>query len=177
MNDKNKIVDKIKIFGLCILSKVKIAGKLNLTKSAFKIKKTDKIVSGIDDLILQNLSKVDNSFAIHQSPDFQEWRIYSNPNYYKTHTFGVYKNKKLIALIVFNSHTNKIAYLCQSTFSSNLTNVKKAKILKSVTRTLFKEGIAAVRTWSFHTNSLNTEEITILNKAGYTQLNRGIGLV
>ena len=162
LNNKNKTIDKIKILGLCLLSKAKITGTLNLfKKTTLQIEKVNKFVSNVDELILENLMKVNNSFAIHQTSDFQEWRIYDNPNYFKTHTYCVHQNKKLVALVIFNSHQNSIAYVCQSTFRSELAHVEKVKILRSVTKMLFNEGITLIRTWSFHTNSLN----------------RGIGLV
>jgi GNAT superfamily N-acetyltransferase len=177
LNPKNKITDKAKILGLCVYSKGQFIRKSSRLKSPFEIKKVDKIVSGIDDLIFKNQKKLDNSFVIHQSPVFQEWRLYSNPNYFKTHTYGIYQKDKLVALVVFNSHQNDIAYLCQSTFHPDLTNSEKVNILKSVTGMMFKEGIAAVRQWVFDTNIVNTEEVSVFKEAGYIHLNRGIGFV
>lgn len=177
LNPKNKITDKAKILGLCVWSKVQLIRKSRPSKVSYRIEKDHKIVSGVDDLIFNNLTKSNNSFAIHQSSKFQEWRIYDNPNYFKTHTYGVYNNDKLVALIIFNSHENNIAYISQSTFHSDLAISQKANIIKSVTRMLLKEGIVAIRTWVFDTNIVNSEEISIFKKAGYTHLNRGIGLV
>lgn len=177
LNDKNKVIDKVKIFGLCSLSKLKRIGNSFSKKSMFRIEKVDKIISGIDDLILRNQLELDNSFAIHQTSDFQDWRIYNNPNFFKTHTYGAYRNKKLVALVVFNSHPNGVAYVCQSTFDPDLNRSEKVKILGSITRMLFKEKIILIRTWSFHTNAINIEEIAIFKEAGYMHLNRGVGLV
>ncbi|MDA7762654.1 GNAT family N-acetyltransferase [Crocinitomicaceae bacterium] len=177
LNDKNKSIDKLKILALCIMAKAKSSIKLIPLKSTYRIEKVDKIVSGVADLIFANQMKVDNTFAIHQSSEFQEWRIYSNPNFFKTHTYGAYDNKKLVALIVFNSHKNNVAYICQSTFHPDIAHPEKVKILKSVTGMLYKEGIALVRTWLFPTNTINLEEVSIFNEAKYMNLNRGIGLV
>lgn len=177
LNSKNKIVDKGKILGLCIWSKIKSIGKLNPQKSNFQIQKVDKIILKVDELISKTQMEVDNSFSIQQSADYQEWRIYNNPNYFRTHTYGIYRNKKLVALIVFNSHQNDVAYICQSTFHPDLMNSEKIKILRSVTGMLFKEGIALVRTWLFETNTVNTREISIFNEVGFINLDRGIGLV
>ena len=175
---KNKITDKLKIFVLCVLSKFKSIGKLKPRRSEFLIEKSDKIVNGIDELISKTQNEVKNSFAIELTADFQEWRIYSYPNYFKTHTYGIYNNnKKLVALIVFNSNHNDVAYVCQSTFHPELTSPEKVRSLKSVTGMLFKEGIALVRTWLFDSNPINANEISIYNEAGYVNLDRGIGLV
>lgn len=177
LNPKNKFTDKVKILGLCLMSKVKSLGKLKPGKSSYRIEKVDKIVSGIDDLILKNQMLLAGSFAINQTPEFQKWRIYDNPNYFKTHTYGVYRDESLIALILFNSHANGVAYVCQSTFLPDLSNSEKVKILKSASGMLFKEGIALIRSWLFKTNPVNIEEISTFDNAGYTVLNRGIGLV
>ena len=177
LNGKNKSIDKLKILGLCIISKAKSIVKLTTQKSIYRIEKVDKIVAGVADLIFANQIKADNTFAIHQSSEFQEWRIYSNPNFFRTHTYGVYDREKLIALIVFNSHKNNVAYICQSTFHPDLAYAEKVKILKSVTDILHKEGIALIRTWLFSTNTVNSEEVSIFNESKYMFLNRGIGLV
>lgn len=177
LNPKNKTADKIKIFGLCFLSKIKTFKGLKSSTSTFKVEKTDKVILGIEDLIAKNQKTKPGSFAIHQTKDFQEWRIYSNPNFYKTHTYCVKKDNNLIALIVFNSHPNQIAYICQSTFHPDLTSFEKEKILRTATKMLFKEGIFLVRTWVFNTNDINRNEISTFKNAGYIHLNRGIGLV
>ena len=177
LNPKNKITDRVKILGLCLLSKVRTFGKFKLHKTSYRIEKGEKVISGVDDLILKSQSKSNGSFAIHQPSDFQQWRIYDNPNYYKVHTYSVYDNNDLVALIVFNSHKNKIAYSCQSTFHPDLANKEKVKLLQSITKILFSEGITLVRTWSFNTNEINREETDYFKSAGYTHLNRGIGFV
>ncbi|SFT91231.1 Acetyltransferase (GNAT) domain-containing protein [Lishizhenia tianjinensis] len=177
LNPQNKFMDKLKIFGLCTLSKFKTLGKLGTNKSKFDIKVYDTLTEGVDELIFEGLQQSRENFAILQSANFQQWRIYDNPNYFKTHTYGIYEQEKLIALMVFNSHENGIAYLCQASFRGKLSDTEKANIIKSVTARLFKSGISAVRTWMFDTNPLNKEEAELFQTAGYVHLNRGIGFV
>ena len=174
----NKAIDKFKIFGLCCISKIKTIGKFKAQQLALRVEEDNKVVNGVNDLIFENQSKSDSIFAIHQSPEFQDWRIYKNPNYHRLHSFSFYKdNDQLMALIVFNSHANQVAYVCQSTFHPNLTLNEKKRILQYATGKLFDTGIALVRNWLFSTNALNIEELSVHKMAGYTHLERGIGLV
>jgi len=178
LNNKNKILDKVKIFGFCSLSKIKVIGRLQSKLVRYRITIDEKIIEGVDKIIDSNLSTLESSFSILQNSEFQEWRIYRNPNYYKIHTYGFYDNSdKLKALIVLNSHPNKVAYINQSSFYNNLDNEEKTKILQFVTRKMFDSGIHLIRNWHFNTNTINSQEIDVYNDARYTILNRGIGFV
>lgn len=177
LNSKNSILDKIKIFGLCTLAKLRSIGKFKTKGSEYTIKRDVNILVGIPELIVANHSYVDSFFAIHQTPEFQKWRIYENPNYHKVHSFGVYKNNELHALFVFNSHANKVAFGCQVNFRSSVSEESRINLLKTVTRMLFNEGVILVRDWHFESNTVNIEEISVFKKAGYTHLKRGNALV
>ena len=178
LNPKNKTIDKLKILGLCIFSKLKTVAKINRQNSTYKIEENRDVVLGVDELIFNNQNFTSSLFAINQTPDFQNWRIYQNPNYYKVHTFSVYSDTKdLIALVVFNSHANRVAYVCQTTFHPDLKMDEKVRILKSVSHMLFKSGIVLIRNWVFNTNAVNKQEVTIQNQSGYLHIERGIGLV
>ena len=179
LNNKNRVIDKLKILGLCVISKIKTIGRLKCQLTGYCITEDEKIVDVVNDLINSNLSSLNQSFAIHQNSDFQRWRIYQNPNYNKIHTYGFYdKYNNLIALIILNSHSNKVAYISQTTlFHEKLAVVEKIKILQYVTRKMFNLGICLIRNWHFDTNSLNKQEIKFFVDAGYTHLQRGIGFV
>jgi len=178
LNIKNKILDKVKIFGLCSLSKINVIGRLQSKLTGYRITIDEKIIEGVDKIIDSNLSTLEASFSILQNSEFQEWRIYQNPNYYKIHTYGFYDDSdKLNALIVLNSHPDKIAFINQSSFSNNLNKEEKIKIIQFVARKMFDSGIHLIRNWHFGTNALNTQEIQNYNDARYTILNKGIGFV
>lgn len=178
LNPKNALTDKIKILGLSVLSRLKTLGRIEQKNIVYKVKVNCQINTGVDELILKNQTISNSLFSIHQTPEFQDWRIYNNPNFYKVHTYSVYsKTEELMALIVFNSHPNQVAYICQSTFHPDLKMREKVEILQSVTHMLFKTGIKLVRNWVFKTNKVNIQEATIQNRAGYINIQRGIGLV
>ena len=178
LNPKNSFVDKIKIFGLSFVSKLKY--KLNILPKLYDYEMFDNL--GLTDisekLIQQNLSESEKCFAILQNEAFQKWRIYENPNYFKMYSF-VFKNSKgeIIALIEVNTTVTKVAYINQSSFCPSLTEDSKAKILRKVTEVLFQKGNIIVRNWLFNTSELNKNEISTFEKAGYYYLNRGIGMV
>ncbi len=178
LNVKNRFIDRIKIFGLCTFSKLKM---MQLTKTSI-IKKyrisRENVLDGVLELIKENLKADEGSFAINQSSDFQNWRIYQNPNYSRVHTFGFYDDKNILqGLIVLNSHPNKIAYICHSTFHNNLAKKDVIAMIKYATKEIFGEGIALIRNWNFTHNSYKKKETEAYIKARYVFLNRGIGFV
>lgn len=178
LNPKNKFKDKIKIFGLCLFSKLKF--KLNILpdSSEFQLSEIEGKSSISESLIQSNLEKYPNSFAIHQNESFQHWRIYSNPNYFKTNTF-IFKNSEgqIIALFETNTTKSRVSYINQSSFSSDISELEKAKMIRMLTKFMFKRGVKLVRSWLFNTNELNKNEIQFFEKAGHFYLKRGISLV
>ncbi len=177
LNPENKPVDKVKVLGLCLISKAKAIGNIPSKTLPFSVKKEERIVAGVNELVAKNQSASGSLFAIHQTKAFQDWRIYQNPNYHQVHTYSVRKEDNLLALIVFNAHANGVAYVCQTTFHPTLSRSEKVQILQSATNMLFKENVALVRNWLFDTNEANTEEAAVHQESGYTLLKRGIGLV
>lgn len=178
LNPSNKLLDKFKILGLCVFSKMKGIDQFKKSNSEYTINENQREVKGVDGLISRNLSTAEVLFAINQSSQFQNWRIYDNPNFHKVHTYRfLNKDQETMALIVFNSHPNQIAYVSQSTFHPALKPDEKTHILQHATGRLFSDGIHLVRTWHFRTNSLNRDEIETFNSSGYTVLNRGLGFV
>jgi GNAT superfamily N-acetyltransferase len=179
LNDKNTVSKKIQIFGLCVISKTKsIFSMLNVKKPNFKIVVNNKILDQVDGLIKSNAQAGNDIFYINQTPDFNQWRFYNNPNFYKTHTFGFYDNEgELRALILLNSHPNRIAYINQCYFDQSISEKERSEILKWASRQLFKEKIALIRNWHFNTNTINIDEMNTHKLAGFISLNKGIGFV
>ena len=178
-NKKTSNKDKLKIIGMCVLGKLKtmFAGKGRISKY-YKIV-TLPITDNVDNLIQNNLAASKTLFAIKQSTNFQSWRLYNNPNYFKVHTYGVYDNNdRLLALIVLNSNKDNSANICQASFDFQLLDDNNAvQILKYVTNDLFKKGIVLIRDFVFNTNSLNEREFHNLRKAGFKHFKKGNGFV
>jgi hypothetical protein len=179
LNSKNGFSQKAQIFALCAFSKLKfIINYLSIQQPDYKVTEDKVIVDQVDSLIERSASDCNDSFYILQNQEFQQWRIYQNPNYHKVHTFGFYdKKERLIAVIVLNSHQNAVAYIIQSTFDKSLTSRDRVLILKWVVNKIFSLGISIIRNWHFNTNKLNKNEIDIYQKANFISLKKGIGFV
>lgn len=178
LNPKNKTKENFKILVLCVFSKLKF--KLNITNDSldYNFSEIEEKTSISEALIHSNLESYPNSFAIHQNVTFQNWRIYSNPNYFINNTF-VFKDgqDKIIALFETNTSKDKVCYINQSSFHIEINKKDKIKMTRMVTNCLFKKGNKMVRTWLFKTNELNKIEIQFYDKAGFFHLNKGIAFV
>ena len=76
-----------------------------------------------------------------------------------------------------NTSDKNITYINQSSFSAEITQNDRAKMIRLVTNHLFKRGSIIVRNWLFETNELNKSEVVCFENAGMFHLKRGIGLV
>lgn len=178
LNPSNKALDKVKILGLCIYSKLKF--KLNFLQklTSYKFSEIDVNSNCSENLIQSNLVKNTLSFAIHQNSSFQDWRIYSNPNYHQINTF-VFKSSKgeIVAIFETNTTEKNVSYINQSSFNADINDLEKSKMIRILTIHLFNKGSKLVRNWLFNTNDLNKREIKYFENAGFFYLQRGIGLV
>jgi N-acetylglutamate synthase-like GNAT family acetyltransferase len=179
LNQNNRLKQKAQIFALCVLSKLKCwKGNVIIQKPKVKIFEVDKITDKVADLIESIIKKNPELFYIYQSKEFQQWRIYDNPNFHKVHTFSAYdSNDKLVSLIVLNSNPNGVAYIIQSSFDNSISDNEKVKILMYTYKSIFKRGIKLIRNWHFNHNPMNREEIEIFKKANFIIYNRGISFV
>lgn len=178
LNQRNTLIDNLKILSLCAVSKLRISfyRKTDEVKN-FHVSRHE-ITSDIEKLIIENLKIRKGAYAIKQSVEYMKWRVYKNPNYYKVHTFGFYdSNKNLKAIIVANSNPRKVAYVIFSVFNPSMSQKEIVSMISYMTKELFKEGVDLIRNWHFNHNSLNINETKSYRKAGYNHLNRGVGFV
>lgn len=179
LNQSNGFKQKAQILALCFLSKVKsLIGNFGIQQSAYKIITDHNITDQVSNLIEASCNKNPALFYILQNKEFQQWRIYDNPNFYKLHTYGAYDaSNKLIALIVINSHQSGVAYIIQSSFDPMLSKKEKVSILNHATKSVFKQGITLIRNWHFNTNSVNREETELFKNTNFIVINKGVGFV
>jgi GNAT superfamily N-acetyltransferase len=179
LDPHNNLSKKVKIFALCLASKLKSKTiTSHIVSKRFRVVQNENIVDKVDELIQGILNSNSGHYAILQNGLYQKWRIYDNPNLNKIDTYGFYNKKdQLQALIVINTSKNRISYFSQNSFSSDLSKLEVIGILQYVTSDLFKKGSSLIRNWHFATNNINIEEINHFSKAGFVHLKRGIGLV
>lgn len=179
LNPQNKLKQKAQILALCILSKIKSwKGFFAVQKPQSKIVADKKITHQTSDLIAASCSNNPELFYILQNKEFQQWRIYDNPNFHKVHTYSAFDStEKLVALIVLNSYPNGVAYIIQSSFDAAISDKEKVRILKYAYKSLFNQGIKLIRNWHFDSNPINREEIDVFKKANFVLLKKGVGFV
>ena len=177
LNKKNKLIDKLKIFVLCCLSKTRYILKPKKTKTGAYTVSTINVLN-VEELLLSNLRGYQNSFAIEQSKEYQKWRIYDNPNYYKPYTFS-YRNadNKLMGVITVNIQKDGVSFIIQSLFHYDMDSKIKSKFIRHVTSSLFSEGVSIIRNWVFDHNLFNKNEIEYYLQAKYFKVDNGVSLV
>ena len=177
LNPANKLIDKLKIAGLCGLSRFKAltAGSAS-GLSDYRITENEPVteVSGL----LSAVTEGSNLYYIQQSPGFQQWRIYENPNYFKVHTFAFYDREQVLkGLIVLNAHPDGMAYVNQTLFHPSVDDRKRRAMIRYMTKQVFRSGISLIRNWHFTHTPPNLEEIRNYKNAGYVFLEKGVGFV
>lgn len=179
LNPKNRWKEKLQILALCTLSKLKVwASGFSSSQLNYKLVEEKTVINGVDELVKDSCKNHSDYFFVQQSNNFQQWRIYDNPNFYQTHTYAAYlPDGKLAALIVLNSHKNGLAFIVQCSFHSTLNTDERKAFLKSMTISMFKKGISLIRNWHFDTNAVNKQEISSFKSAGYMIVHKGIGFV
>lgn len=180
LNPKNKSIDKLKIFGMTLLSKISQV-KAGFQSSRIKntdIKVTHKVSGDLDHLFMTINQKHDQLFHIHQDKNYINWRINNNPNHNKVLSYDFFIDNEYIANIIFNHHKDNVWYMIQATFNFNLSDNIKSRIIKTAVKALIKtEHVSLVRTWNFDTNEFHRMEIKIFKKAGFFYIPRGVHFV
>ncbi len=178
LNSKNGLIDKFKILGLCYYARFRMIFHSKLSAFGnYVVTENQEITDQVERLIETNL-RGSSLFAIHQTKEFQNWRIYHNPNYSKMLTFGFHSpDKSLKGLIVMIPNKKGVAYICQSTFHSDVSESEASSMVMYATDRAREMGISLVRNWEWNTNALNQKEVDRFRDAGHTILERGIGLV
>ena len=179
LNTKNGIIEYVKIFGLSVFARFKLIFRTRLSPiSNYVVTETKEISNGAGKLIEANLVANQSLFAINQTEEFQNWRVYHNPNYSEMMTFGFYTpEKKLRGLIVMIPNAKKVAYVVQSSFHPEVSQKDKSGMVFYASDRARDKGISLVRNWEWDTNSVNKQEVEVYDKAGHFVLNKGIGLV
>lgn len=179
LNPKNGIVEYIKIFGLTLFAHTKLIFRAKLSPiSNYVVTENNEISKGAGKLLEANLVANKSLFAINQTEEFQNWRVYHNPNYSKMMTFGYYTpEKKLRGLIVMIPNADNVAYVVQSSFHPEVPLTDRSGMILYASDRARDKGISLVRNWEWATNSVNKQEIEAYDQAGHFVLDKGIGLV
>jgi hypothetical protein len=177
LNKNNKYNDRIKIAGLCLLSKLKKETTFSRSFSKEYQFKQEPVVN-ITSLLTINLQYYRPCFSIDQTDDYQRWRIYGNPNYKKVYSFSLRDNEgNLSGVFTANLNPSGIAYIIQCLFDPRVNpNIRKSFLL-GCSKIMFNDGIHAIRNWTFSYNIFSNSEIELFSNSGYYFIDRGVGFV
>lgn len=169
LNPKNKVFEKIKIFGLSNLaffkSSARVIGRSKAIK-AVSITLTGKIE------VIKKLLPKSSLLFLNMTEEYIEWRIKKNPfsNDYQNYQF--YKSDALIADAIVNFRVPSLGYIEQIVFSDTIPDKDKREVLEKLTA-IMKRRVNLVRFICFDFNTeLKTQE-KLLQQCGFVMLKRG----
>lgn len=168
LNPKNRFIDKFKIMGLCLLSKV-LTIKANLHNQRKKITLSSdarfefKIESPLHRKLL----------CLNETHEYIKWRIIENPhNNYRSVVFSNSDNETVANMIVSNRTT--VGYIERMIFSRSLSNSEKREIIAHCITTLEElKQAPLIRFLGFDGNEINKNEIKLLLEIGFFKVDRG----
>jgi GNAT superfamily N-acetyltransferase len=168
LNSKNKLIDKIKISGLTIVSFLAglkrsfiVEGKISWQAADLKSKEG----------IIQTFYKNTSRYFLRQNDAYLQWRLEKNPfgNQYKNFQSG---NPVAEADVLINTRA-EISYIEQVLFSQTLTERQKLQIIRKTIDTIKNTGACAIRVLCFPNNDDMQDQINLLKKTGFVYLERG----
>jgi hypothetical protein len=177
LNEKSKASEKMKIAGLCLMSRIKkgifakgfIPGEFTFNREP---------VTDIMPLLISHLEDSSQSFSIEQDKEYQLWRIYKNPNYPVVYSFSLHDKKgKLNSSLIANFTPEGISYIIQCLFDPSIPISVRKGFINRCSKVIFEEGGHAIRNWTFTHNQLGRNEINIFKKSGYYFIERGVSFV
>lgn len=176
LNPANNLKSKIKIFGLVTFSKLTSFKVISKKINGFEIIKNQEL--GVENLLM-TIIKSDSKpvYCLDQNAEYQKWRMFNNPHFYKVESYSIYKDKAVYGTFVANITKENTAYISQSILSSNLTSNEKTEFIQYCTSALFKSGITVIRNWNFNHTKYNQDELNNYIKSGYIHLERGVPFV
>ena len=175
----NNLKAKLKVAGFCAYAYLKQKTAIpKASLKAFERKDTIPVTQKVDQLLAAVLKEYPNLFAIEQTPEFQKWRIYDNPNFKDIYTVSYFnQNQELVGLVVYNLSLAPVAYITQATFHPTLSHTIAAAMLAAADKKVFAKGFGMIRNWQFTHNPLNKKEVQIFKMANHLFLNKGICMV
>jgi GNAT superfamily N-acetyltransferase len=164
LNAQNKTKDKVKIFGLSVLSWAKGFARLFSSKSSLK-----KIDLPTGNRLLQKFYNDQIYFTLHETPAYINWRLTLNPFQNSYQAYSVSEGNEVIAKALFNNRRD-VSYIEQIV---SKPGVDISPILVRLAKEAAKSGAPLIRAFCFSTNSVLMAQATALKKAGFTYLKRG----
>jgi GNAT superfamily N-acetyltransferase len=133
------------------------------TRNSENIQQSFKLLNEMDYTILQNLA-------------FQEWRFKHHPNLKSSLSFFLKKESHVYGKIQIDIK-GKEASISQFYYEESLKDKLIVDFVFEVINKLREENLVVLSSWCFDKNSSNRKQMSLLKKAGFFVLNRGMHMV
>jgi GNAT superfamily N-acetyltransferase len=166
LNPENRIRDKLKIFGLAILSYANSCKRLFIgpTNGLSETKPADKKST------IKNFYSPSSLHFLHQDDAYLNWRLIQHP-LRDTYKNFVDANRSEADILV--SIRKDVGNVEQIMFASTLSAAEKLKYLRKIVDVFSQHHVSVVRFLAFENNAAMKEQITLLEKLGFVHLRRG----
>lgn len=184
LNKKNNLFQKLKIFGLSLLSRLKFLF-FNTFMNIFYSKQLTyyigKDLNIINEDILKKMKlKESKLFTLNKSLNFFRWRVTENP--YANNSVFIYimVENKFPSLFVFSSNKDGIWSILDEMYSDELSNFDKKMVLKKAIELLKLDKynkVDLLRSWEFSHNSFSKKLLINKKMLGLTHVQKGVSFV
>lgn len=165
LNAQNKTIDKLKIFGLSLLS-WSMGLKRHFLKSNVKDLKETSIQKKND--LFQSCYTTQEYFTLNETDQYLNWRISQNPFQNSYTNVQLNRNEKVVIDVILNIRKD-VGYV-EQVFSAQS---ELAPMLAAVAERVKKNKIPLIRALCFSSNEELRSQGEQLSKAGFTYLKRG----
>ncbi len=165
LNAQNKSMDKLKIFGLSILSWIK-----GIKRYFIQMKSKDLLETSIQKKndLFQSCYVDQEYFTLNETDQYLNWRINKNPFQNSYRNFQLHKNGKIEIDVILNTRKD-VAYVEQVFSNQNET----APMLGALAVKAYEKKVPLIRALCFSTNEELVSQGDQLKQAGFTYLKRG----
>lgn len=166
LNKENKTKDKLKIFGLCIMSWMR--AKASSRRGGRRYQLTTSDFASLNDHF-QSFYRATSMYNLNLSVPFVKWRIQDNPNKNLYEHYTVSYEGSVVASVVVN-YRSEVSYIEQILVKDD-AHFKPALAL--VVNRMRSEKAGLIRILCFENNAALSTQYAHLPATGFTTLDRG----
>jgi GNAT superfamily N-acetyltransferase len=164
LNAHNKLSDKIKILGLCILSWLKGLRRITISPSEMK-----EVPLHARNMLFQNFYKNIDYFTLNETEEYMQWRLLQNPFSNNYDSLQTIQNEKIVFDGLINVRQN-VSYI-EQIMAEPGTEIRNS--LVALIDRVRTQNTPLIRAFCFITNDLLRSQGKALVDTGFTYLKRG----
>jgi hypothetical protein len=169
LNPNNKLIDRLKIVGLNVISMTSSFKQVFSSAGGFTVKQV-QFESKED--VLRKSNSDSSLYFLKMDKNYFAWRITNNPyhNHYENYQF--FDGDKLLADVIINFREGGLSYLESIIFGSGLSIDTKKKIVSQLIGIMRKKS-GFIRLLCFDINDELRSQEDIFRQCGFIVLKRG----